>query len=639
MDRSQNIQVFARCRPLESHEKRSVIDVSEKTNEIIINDFTRSFMFDWVFGPQSGQLDVYQSVVGPLIDEVLQGFNCTVLAYGQTGTGKTYTMEGERSNHELSWEEDPKCGMIPRAISQLFDSLEVFNEFTVRVSFLELYNEDAYDLLSSIDDTTKLKIFDDTRRKGSVIVGGLQNRIVHSKEEIFDILRQGSSKRQTAATLLNACSSRSHTVFSITVHMREATSEGEDRLRIGKLNLVDLAGSENIGRSGAQDKRAREAGSINQSLLTLGRVITALVEKRPHIPYRESKLTRLLQDSLGGRTKTFIIATISPAIEDLEDTLNTLEYASRAKKVTNKPEMNQQLTKKALLRGFVEDYPTTSLISIQALIDKHSMEMCELEYKVRNEVAQEFKREIDKMKKSFEETYERETSELMRDLKSATESAKYHDDLVKELEAKLKESELKCKQFEERELELKKLNKLNEKSFEEKYERETSELKRDLKLATELAKYRDDLVKELEAKLKESELKRKKIEERQLEIEQRQLDIEGLKKLNEELLEKRKDLEAKKANRVRKTPAVLEESGDYANMTFDNGDEIIPVSAKKSRKTVVPGSKKRAINQAITLSGKKRKIQLDEDCIAELSPLPPNTRVTRSRATRRKLDY
>lgn len=148
--------------------------------------------------------------------------------------------------------------------------------------------------------------------------------------------------------------SRSHTVFSITVHTKESTNEGEDLLKTGKLNLVDLAGSENIGRSGAVDKRAREAGNINQSLLTLGRVITALVERAPHVPYRESKLTRLLQDSLGGRTKTSIIATVSPATCNLEETLSTLEYAHRAKNITNRPEINQKFTKSALLKVRLE---------------------------------------------------------------------------------------------------------------------------------------------------------------------------------------------------------------------------------------------------------------------------------------------
>ena len=166
------------------------------------------------------------------------------------------------------------------------------------------------------------------------------------------ILEKGSMKRQTAETMMNASSSRSHTVFTITVHIKEVTKDGDEVLRTGKLNLVDLAGSENIGRSGAQDQRAVEAGKINQSLLTLGRVITSLVEHAGHVPYRESKLTRLLQDSLGGRTKTSIIATVSPAAVNYEETVSTLDYANRAKNITNRPEINQRLNKAEMLKSY-----------------------------------------------------------------------------------------------------------------------------------------------------------------------------------------------------------------------------------------------------------------------------------------------
>lgn len=388
MFQGQNIQVFVRCRPLKPEEKRSVVDVLPDRREIKVAERnsstsydTKNFYFDQVFEPNTCQLLVYKTVVSPLIEQVLQGFNCTVFAYGQTGTGKTYTMEGERSEEDLSWEDDPHSGIIPRAISQLFDALKGNDsEFTMRVSFLELYNEDTYDLLSSLDDTSKLKVFDDAKKRGSVIVGGLEEVGVKSKAEIYDILRRGSAKRQTATTLLNACSSRSHTIFSITVHIRESSIEGEELLKTGKLNLVDLAGSENIGRSGAQDKRAREAGNINQSLLTLGRVITALVEKRPHVPYRESKLTRLLQDSLGGKTKTSIIATISPAPLDVEDTLSTLDYASRAKRITNKPEMNQRLTKKALLREYTNEIERLRR-DLQATREKNGIYIEEANYR------------------------------------------------------------------------------------------------------------------------------------------------------------------------------------------------------------------------------------------------------------------
>lgn len=248
------------------------------------------------------------------------------------------------------------AGIIPRALHELFERLQGADaEFTIRVSFLELYNEELIDLLSATEDTMRLKIFEDSTKKGSVIIQNLEEITVHSKDEVYFILEKGAAKRQTAATLLNATSSRSHTVFSITVHIRENTDDGEELVKTGKLNLVDLAGSENIGRSGAVERRAREAGNINQSLLTLGRVITALVDKAPHVPYRESKLTRLLQDSLGGRTKTSIIATISSSVANLEETLSTLDYAHRARNITNRPEINQKMTKRALIKEYTEE--------------------------------------------------------------------------------------------------------------------------------------------------------------------------------------------------------------------------------------------------------------------------------------------
>ncbi|KAM9380089.1 kinesin-like protein KIF11 [Phaethornis superciliosus] len=368
-EKGKNIQVVVRCRPFNTSERKAssyaVVDcdqarkeVSVRTGGVTDKTSRKTYTFDMVFGAQAKQIDVYRSVVCPILDEVIMGYNCTVFAYGQTGTGKTFTMEGERSpNEAYTWEEDPLAGIIPRTLHQIFEKLtENGTEFSVKVSLLEIYNEELFDLLNPTPDVgERLQMFDDPRNKRGVIIKGLEEVTVHNKNEVYQILERGAAKRTTAATYMNAYSSRSHSVFSITIHMKETTVDGEELVKIGKLNLVDLAGSENIGRSGAVDKRAREAGNINQSLLTLGRVITALVERAPHIPYRESKLTRILQDSLGGRTKTSIIATVSPASINLEETLSTLEYAHRAKNIMNKPEVNQKLTKKALIKEYTEE--------------------------------------------------------------------------------------------------------------------------------------------------------------------------------------------------------------------------------------------------------------------------------------------
>lgn len=250
-----------------------------------------------------------------------------------------------------------EAGIIPRVLHSLFKKLDTEDtESFVKCSFIELYNEELRDLMSVEDNTSKLKIFDDASRKGhaSTIVQGMEEAHIRNAAEGVKLLQEGSLKRQVAATKCNDLSSRSHTIFTITACVKRAEG-GEDWVSAGKLNLVDLAGSENIQRSGAENKRAAEAGLINKSLLTLGRVINALVDRSQHIPYRESKLTRLLQDSLGGRTKTCIIATISPAKSNLEETISTLDYAFRAKNIRNKPQVNQMIRKGALLRDFTQE--------------------------------------------------------------------------------------------------------------------------------------------------------------------------------------------------------------------------------------------------------------------------------------------
>ena len=249
------------------------------------------------------------------------------------------------------------AGIIPRVLNSLFRKLDADEmESSVKCSFIELYNEELRDLLS-VEENAKLKIFDDAQKKGSTatVVQGMEECHIQTAGEGIKLLQNGSHKRQVAATKCNDLSSRSHTVFTVTVYIKRTSEDGEDKLSAGKLNLVDLAGSENIQRSGAENKRAVEAGLINKSLLTLGRVINALVDKGQHIPYRESKLTRLLQDSLGGRTKTCIIATISPAKSNLEETISTLDYAFRAKNIRNKPQVNQLVNKKTLLKEYTSE--------------------------------------------------------------------------------------------------------------------------------------------------------------------------------------------------------------------------------------------------------------------------------------------
>ncbi|KAI1196223.1 P-loop containing nucleoside triphosphate hydrolase protein [Nemania serpens] len=367
VDRIQetNINVVVRCRGRNEREVRensavvvSTEAVQGKAVELSLGPSAlsnKTYNFDRVFSPAADQNMIYEDVVQPILEEMLSGYNCTIFAYGQTGTGKTYTMSGDM-NDTFGLLSDA-AGIIPRVLHSLFSKLSGEDtESFVKCSFIELYNEELRDLMS-VEENAKLKIFDDASRKGhaTTIVQGMEEAHIRTAAEGIKLLQEGSLKRQVAATKCNDLSSRSHTVFTITACVKRTGEDGEDWVSAGKLNLVDLAGSENIQRSGAENKRAAEAGLINKSLLTLGRVINALVDHSSHIPYRESKLTRLLQDSLGGRTKTCIIATISPAKSNLEETISTLDYAFRAKNIRNKPQVNPMIRKDALLQNFTHE--------------------------------------------------------------------------------------------------------------------------------------------------------------------------------------------------------------------------------------------------------------------------------------------
>ncbi|RYQ83437.1 hypothetical protein Ahy_B10g102123 isoform C [Arachis hypogaea] len=339
-----NVQVLLLCRPFSDDELRSkapqVVTCNDYNREVAVSQniagkhIDRVFTFDKVFGPNARQQDLYDQAIIPIVNEVLEGFNCTIFAYGQTGTGKTYTMEGEckRSKSGPNGELPAEAGVIPRAVKQIFDTLESQNaEYSVKVTFLELYNEEITDLLAP-EELSKVSLEDKQKKqlplmedgKGGILVRGLEEEIVTS--EIFTLLERGSAKRRTAETLLNKQSSRSHSLFSITIHIKEATPEGS--CKRGRRNKQELG----YFRAGDQ--------------CTCG----APWSRSLQMVFRDSKLTRLLRDSLGGRTKTCIIATVSPEVHCLEETLSTLDYAHRAKHIKNKPEVNQKMMKSTLIK-------------------------------------------------------------------------------------------------------------------------------------------------------------------------------------------------------------------------------------------------------------------------------------------------
>lgn len=357
-DTSNNVWVVVRCRPLSQTEKmmghKQSVVVDENHGTITVMKETscqktpKTFTFDTVFGPDSKQLDVYNLTARTIIDSVLEGYNGTIFAYGQTGAGKTFTMEGVRETPELR-------GIIPNSFAHIFGHIakaEDNKRFLVCVSYLEIYNEKVRDLLGK-DQMQKLEVKE--RPDAGICVRGLSQSVVENADDMEMYLIQGHKKRSVGATNMNEHSSRSHAIFTITIECSERDTDGNQHVRIGKLHLVDLAGSERVKKSGATGQRFKEATKINLSLSTLSNVISALVYGRStHIPYRNSKLTRLLQDSLGGNSKTMMCANIGPAEFNYEETINTLRYANRAKNIANKARINED-PKDALLHQYQKD--------------------------------------------------------------------------------------------------------------------------------------------------------------------------------------------------------------------------------------------------------------------------------------------
>ncbi|XP_044257174.1 kinesin-like protein KIF11 [Tribolium madens] len=389
------IQVYVRQRPYTKSEinasKPSAIKFSSQTELVLkCGANEKNYTFDRVFAGGAIQAEVYDVVVRPLVDSMLLGCTCTVFAYGPTGTGKTYTMVGDTVNTSVDFINDPSVGMVPRAATDIFDKLSQLGvEYNVSVSYVEIYNEEIRDLLCS--DGPCLRIYDDPDNRGATCIKGVSEVPVKDCNELFEMLMIGANDRHIADTNINRQSSRSHTIFTILVTIREL-SNGEEIVKTGKIHLIDLAGSENVGRSGATDLRARQAGTINKSLLTLAKVIKALAFKSPHVPYRESKLTRILQDSLGGKSKTCIIATFSPCSDVFEETVSTLDYAHMARSVSNCPTYNVKNIRRDNMIKDLEDEVTSLRQEINAaregegfFMDNESYEKLMLEIKVKRE--------------------------------------------------------------------------------------------------------------------------------------------------------------------------------------------------------------------------------------------------------------
>ncbi|KAK4490381.1 hypothetical protein RD792_001057 [Penstemon davidsonii] len=381
------VKVAVNIRPLIGDEKlegcKDCVTIVPGKSQVQIG--THSFTFDHVYGSTgSPSTAMYEECVSPLVDGLFQGYNATVLAYGQTGSGKTYTMG--TSIKDVGYQ----TGIIPRVMNALFSKIETLKhdeiEFQLHVSFIEIHKEEVRDLLdpslanrqdimaanggkvnnvSSLGGKPPIQIRETSN--GVITLAGSTEFSVKTLKEMADCLEQGSLSRATGSTNMNNQSSRSHAIFTITMeqirrrhcndanNLNEECMTPEEEYLCAKLHLVDLAGSERAKRTGSDGLRFKEGVHINKGLLALGNVISALGDEKKrkeslHVPYRDSKLTRLLQDSLGGNSRTVMIACISPADINAEETLNTLKYANRARNIQNKPIINRDPISNEMLK-------------------------------------------------------------------------------------------------------------------------------------------------------------------------------------------------------------------------------------------------------------------------------------------------
>ena len=359
MSKSANVKVFCRIRPENEKEKLSgmktcIIPASENSVKIFTesigidtgkdssknkSDNTQTFTFDGVFAPEEEQENIFNVVAKPLINGALEGINGTLFCYGQTSSGKTYTMEGIHNDTKL-------MGVIPRMMQYIFILIEKANsdiEYSVKCQYYQIYNEKIQDLL---DIRKKDLAIREDKNKG-IWVEDCTEAYVSSQEEMYAVFKEGSNNRTVSATNMNKGSSRSHSLFVVTLFQRNTITGSS---KTGRIYFVDLAGSEKMSKTGIEGGTGlKEAQNINKSLMTLGMVINSLTEGAKHIPYRDSKLTRVLQESLGGNSMTNLVITCSPNFMNQSETMSTLRFGQRAKLIKNKVVANTQQSVKELL--------------------------------------------------------------------------------------------------------------------------------------------------------------------------------------------------------------------------------------------------------------------------------------------------
>lgn len=366
---AENVRIYLRIRPSRSEEANNrnnttsgpssnnyclMVDPQNPKQAVTLFSGSKAevFTYDCVGGPETEQEDIFESVAKPVTEYCLQGYNGTIFAYGQTGSGKTFTMQGPMTEANLI--DFNQRGLIPRTFEYLFECIRAEEEaaavddsgreFLCKCSYVEIYNETIFDLLEISGSPGTCNLREDIKR--GVYIEGAKEEMINSPSEAYEVYERGSLNRHVAETSMNRESSRSHSVFTLFIQSKQRVGEIMD-VRESRFNLVDLAGSERQQMTGTTGQRLKEAGNINKSLLALSNVINGLVDisngRARHVQYRDSKLTFLLRDSLGGNAKTVIIANVSPSSVYYNETLSTLKFAQRAKMIKNKAVVNKDI--------------------------------------------------------------------------------------------------------------------------------------------------------------------------------------------------------------------------------------------------------------------------------------------------------
>ena len=425
----KNVKVFCRFRPINNQEQKNggkkMVRIEQ--NKTVFaqseNKGENNFSFDHVFPEQANQDEVYQKIGKPLIEEIFKGYNATVFAYGQSGSGKTFTMSGYShlvDNADLLsrddivlWNNPKDMGIVPRMVKDIFSTMKNMkdHEFSIQISYVEIYLERIRDLLNPFRENLEIR---ESRFRG-IWIDDVTETYVNSFDEAFKVIRKGELNRTVASTAMNAHSSRSHSVLMITLHQTNLKTSAKTSSRIV---CVDLAGSEKVSKTKAEGIVLKQAQATNKSLLTLGLVIRALSEKKPYIPYRDSKLTRLLTDSLGGNSKTHLVITCSPMSYNIEETISTLRFGDIARSILNKPRVNLELNIEEYKRQLLQANETiaTQQMIIQALqndlnqlmavCEKHKIDVSgfKKEYNFDLRLADEsYEESLDKLQKLTEE--------------------------------------------------------------------------------------------------------------------------------------------------------------------------------------------------------------------------------------------